>query len=326
MDPLAPPPLSWPVGHLAVRQRLQHQLQTGQIPHAQLFAGREGIGKRSYARAFARHLLDPSGKGGIADFIEFAPEGKLEKYTVGMLHHLREQAMLTPMAGSYKVYLLDDVERMTPPAAASLLKTLEEPPNQTVFLLMTSSPREVLSTIVSRCHVVLFDPLSDEEVAEVLKIHGWAAEPAQAAARRAQGSVQAALRRVRHATHPQVQALNQMLQQLHDCPVASMSQAFYPLDQERQKLEQDVHELRELFFDMVALIEEWARDLQCLRLQRTEGLCNPEHEALLREQLQRGVASWRDVEKSVHTSIEAFDRLVKPSVILTGLLLRLRAV
>ncbi|MFZ4099466.1 MAG: ATP-binding protein [Chlamydiia bacterium] len=325
MEPFAASPISWPTGHEAVRRRLLHQLDSGKIPHAQLFAGPSGIGKRSYARAFARRLLDPTGIGGVSDLIEMEPEGKTDRYTIGALDHVREQAALTPMRGSWKVYILDDVERMGEAAAASLLKMLEEPPSGTVFLLISGAPHRVLPTIVSRCHVMLFDALSSDEITSILVQRGWKPEQASDWGRRSRGSVSAALRRANQINHPQAKALLEILQQLHQMPVSQMTQAFLPLDQERQRNELEPHDQRLFLLDMIMTISEWARDHQCLRMGQTQDLCYPQHQAVLQQQIGLGVASWNDVEKSVQMSIQALDRLVKPSVILTGLLLRLRA-
>src|SRR5262249_22119736 len=78
-------------------------------------------------------------------------------------------ASLAPSEGAWRVFILPDAERMLPPVANTLLKTLEEPPPGVVLLLTSAEPEHVLPTIVSRCQLVPMQPLPPEEVAEALE-------------------------------------------------------------------------------------------------------------------------------------------------------------
>jgi DNA polymerase-3 subunit delta' len=314
----------WPCGHEGVARRLEHQLQAGSIPHAQLFVGPRGVGKRLFARVFARALLDPEGRGGIADLIELAPEGRLGLYPAALLEEVRQQAQMTALSGTWKVYLLDDVERMSVAAANSLLKILEEPPQGTLFLLISGRPQALLPTIVSRCHVVAFDPLRDEEVEDLLQQQGTAPEKAAQIAKRSYGSMERALRIVQQQQDPLIRLILDWLPRLHQISAAEISTKLMELDPDRSKQETDPYDLRLAFEDQCQLLIDWARDAQQVALGITDQLCYPQHQQALQQQLHQGLASLHAMETSTYQAQLAMERLVKPSVLLTGLLLRLR--
>ncbi len=314
----------WPIGHAGVVSRLERQLSGSTVPHAQLFVGPRGVGKRLFALTLAQRLLDPQGKGGISDLIQLAPEGRLGLYPAAMLEEVRHQAQMTALSGSWKVYLLDDVERMSPAAANSLLKILEEPPAGTLFLLVSGRPHALLPTIVSRCHVVLFDPLNEQLVQQLLTQKGVSPAVAADVARRAQGSMERALRLARQHQDPTAQQLLEWLPKLHHLPAAQLSSCLAQLDPERSKQELDPHELRLLFEDQTQLLLDWARDAELVKSGISQRLCFPQHAETLYKQLQAGIASLRALEAAVFQAQLAMERMVKPSVLLTGLLLRLR--
>ncbi|MDE7182164.1 MAG: DNA polymerase III subunit gamma/tau [Clostridia bacterium] len=143
---------------------LKNQIATGKIGHAYLFCGPRGTGKTTLAKIFARAIncLDP---------VDGSPCGKCEvckalndsgnldineidaasNNGVDEMRDLREKVQYPPVAGKYKVYIIDEVHMLTASAFNAVLKTLEEPPRHAVFILATTEPQKIPATILSRC-------------------------------------------------------------------------------------------------------------------------------------------------------------------------------
>jgi DNA polymerase III subunit delta' len=200
-------------GHDRALSSLRLSAQSGRLPHAFLFVGPEGIGKRTFALKLAQALLceqNPEGRldpcescpgclqveaGTHPDLIVTGrPEDKQE-LPIRVIRDLCSEFGLKPARGVRKVAIVDDVDTMNDEAANAFLKTLEEPPPGAVLILLGTSPEQQLETIVSRCQVVRFDPLPADELAALLLDKGIAADPNDAAklAALAEGSVSRAV-------------------------------------------------------------------------------------------------------------------------------------
>jgi DNA polymerase-3 subunit delta' len=156
-------------------QQLQQRRHAQRLPHALLLSGPAGTGKLRFATAFAESLLcqTPNDDGSACghckacelvaagshpDWTTIAPEEEGKAIKVDQVRSLANFTSLHAHYGGFKVVTLQPVEQMNQAAANSLLKTLEEPSDNTVLLLITANPQRLLPTIRSRCQVLHFEP------------------------------------------------------------------------------------------------------------------------------------------------------------------------
>lgn len=194
-------------GQSAHIERLHVDFASGRNVHAYLLTGPAGTGKRSVARlcamtAVCRAETKPCGvcgpcrralSGTHPDIHMVEPPKDKKTIGVEQLRGVIEEVSVKAFEDGAKVMIFPEAEKMTPPAQNCLLKTLEEPPEGTVFFLVTDKPSALLSTIVSRCRTIRFHPLSAADCAKRLVALGESEKTALARARMAEGCVGAAL-------------------------------------------------------------------------------------------------------------------------------------
>jgi len=175
------------IGHEWVLKLLENAVRKGVLSHSYLFTGPDGVGKRTLALEFARHLccrvsLPPCGS--CRDCQEILgrthPDLKLLEPENGsikieQIRELHREAFLAPHRSPYRIFIISDMDKATPEAANSLLKILEEPPLHSIFLLTATSPELLLPTIVSRCQVFNLRPVPESQIQEFLE-KNWGVE------------------------------------------------------------------------------------------------------------------------------------------------------
>ena len=195
------------LGNEPALRLLERTLEADRPSHAYLFYGPKGVGKRTVARRFGAVLVaggDAQAEGRARrglhpDLQEVRPEGAFT--TIGQVREVVNLAASRPFEGARRVFILE-AETLNPQASNALLKTLEEPEGETVFVLLALSREGVLPTIVSRTQPVRFNPVPVPEVTQFLGQEG-VKEPELAAAL-GRGSVGLSLR---YAREPELKEL-----------------------------------------------------------------------------------------------------------------------
>ena len=169
-------------GHERQARILQQAMSRNRIPHAYLFYGMQGIGKRSMALVFAKALNCQAGQGDACgrcpsclkadhrnhpDLKIVEPAG--QSIRIQEIRELQEQMTFRPFDGGWRIFILADAEKMNSVAANALLKTLEEPTPCNLLVLISSRPYQLPLTILSRCQPLRFNPLSREVVERYLR-------------------------------------------------------------------------------------------------------------------------------------------------------------
>jgi DNA polymerase-3 subunit delta' len=176
-------------GHDAQVQALAHALARGRLAHAYLFVGPPGVGKRLFAGELGKALLCDAAAGTLRAcdhcaactlvkagthpdlFVVGRPAGRNE-VPIDVMRELCRGFALKPARGRGKVAILDDADDLNEEAANCFLKTLEEPPPRSVFILIGTQVERQLPTVLSRCQVVRFAPLPEPQVTELLRRQG----------------------------------------------------------------------------------------------------------------------------------------------------------
>ncbi len=195
-------------GNAPVAASLASMIRQDRIPQTLLLAGPEGAGKATLVRRFAAELLggrekieqddlstkanvemlaereklpsdkradDPLVLNSHPDFLTFPPDGPLRQISIQQMRLLKERAAFTPLKGSYRVFLIDQIDRANEQAANSLLKILEEPPAHLVVVMTAENVYDLLPTIRSRAVMFHLGALDEAEMAGFAASRGWQA-------------------------------------------------------------------------------------------------------------------------------------------------------
>ncbi len=170
------------IGQEHVVKTLRNAIKSGNVSHAYLFAGPRGTGKTTMARLLAKAVnceddsdSEPCNEceacksimmGNAVDLIEI---DAASHRGIDEIRQLREGIKFSPNSLKYKVYIIDESHQLTKGAANALLKTLEEAPDHAIFVLATTEPQKMLSTIISRCQRFDFRKLNLSEIIEKLE-------------------------------------------------------------------------------------------------------------------------------------------------------------
>lgn len=170
------------VGNEKVKEYLNSTIENKNISHSFMFVGKPGIGKKQFAHQYAEMIMclqDGKCDGNSVkcdscvkfegnanpDYAEILPDGKTLK--IEQVRNLQARIVEKPITSRRKVYVIDDADLMSEESQNCLLKTLEEPPEYAVIILIVSNESRILPTIKSRCVIIKFQPLTSKEIKQV---------------------------------------------------------------------------------------------------------------------------------------------------------------
>ncbi len=171
------------IGHEDIVRHFKNSIELGKVSHAYILNGEKGAGKRTLAAVVAKTLQceeggpDPCGKCRSCLQAESNNQPDIiwvnhEKPNIISVDEIREQVVndvaLKPYSSRYKIYIIPDAQLMNPQAQNALLKTLEEPPEYAIILLLASGIGKFLPTVLSRCLILNFKPVEPLHVVEYL--------------------------------------------------------------------------------------------------------------------------------------------------------------
>ena len=170
------------VGQEHVKKALTNAIESDRISHAYLFTGPRGTGKTSTARIFAKSLncvkgptVSPCGEcENCVNITKSVPIDVIEidaasNRSVSDAEEIIQNVAMAPIHSRYKIYIIDEVHMLTPTAFNALLKTLEEPPANVIFILATTEVHKVLDTIKSRCQRFDFKRITTDDISKHLR-------------------------------------------------------------------------------------------------------------------------------------------------------------
>lgn len=192
------------VGNNKIKELLKNAVKSNNVSHSYLFVGKAGVGKKIFAKDLAKKVMCLGSNGGAQnngvknnelqnnnvandnleldfdncdscikfdansnpDFSIIVPDGKSIK--IEQIRNLQARIVEKPISSSKKVYIIDDADTMTEESQNCLLKTLEEPPEYAMIILIASNENRMLQTIKSRCVIIRFEDLTNEEISQIL--------------------------------------------------------------------------------------------------------------------------------------------------------------
>lgn len=192
------------VGNNKIKESLKNAVKSNNVSHSYLFVGKAGVGKKIFAKDLAKKVMCLGSNGGAQnngvknnelqnnnvandnleldfdncdscikfdansnpDFSIIVPDGKSIK--IEQIRNLQARIVEKPISSSKKVYIIDDADTMTEESQNCLLKTLEEPPEYAMIILIASNENRMLQTIKSRCVIIRFEDLTNEEILQIL--------------------------------------------------------------------------------------------------------------------------------------------------------------
>lgn len=173
------------IGHKNIIQHLKMAIENNRVSQAYIFSGEDGCGKKLLAEIFAKTLLCEQGKdepcntcksclqveGSNQPDLKYVTHEKASISVDDIRIQINNDIFIKPFSSKYKIYIVDEAEKMTEQAQNALLKTIEEPPEYAVILLLTTNTTKLLPTILSRCVTLPLKTVPQQEIKKYLMEH-----------------------------------------------------------------------------------------------------------------------------------------------------------
>lgn len=267
-------PFSQILGQEKATGFLKKVIKSNKLPHAYLFTGIEGVGKKTTALALAMAVnckspVDGDGcgtcitcrqikSGNFPDYYFIEPDGQNIK--IEQIREFNRSVNYKPVSGKYRITVINRAEMMTEEAANSFLKTLEEPPPGNIIVLKVIDPLDLLPTIISRCQKVPFRPLSGDIIRDwLMRELNETRERASLAGKISEGSLSSAIRMCENDFFAERDNILQDIMKLKDLSkVQVMDMA---MDCSRRYSKKAGSDERPGFFELLGLWKTFFRDL-----------------------------------------------------------------
>ena len=266
------------LGNDMIKEHFQKAIENQKVSHAYILTGEAGIGRKSFANAFSMALLCEKGgkepcmvchsckqvmSGNHPDLIYVKHEKPNSMGVDDIREQINDTIMIRPYSSYYKIYIVDEAEKMTVQAQNALLKTIEEPPAYAVIILITTNQEAFLPTILSRCVQLKLKPLKDFTVKSYLVQHeGIAEKDAEICAAFARGNLGKAM----HL------ASSDVFKELYYKIMALIKQVD---TMDIVDLMERIREMKELNFDIgevLDLLQLWYRDVLMFKVTKDMNL------------------------------------------------------
>lgn len=319
------------IGHEQVKQHLQTAIEQNKISHSYIINGESGSGKKLTAAIFAETLqcedkgINPCGlcksciqaeSGNHPDIIWVTHE----KYSIGVddiRNQLNNNISIKPYSRPYKIYIIPDADKMTEQAQNALLKTIEEPPEYAVILLLTNNVDNLLPTILSRCVTLNLKPVKTDLIEKYLmercKIPDYMA---RISARFSQGNVGKA---IRYSSSEDFIELKEetlhLLKYIDDMEIYEVVEAVRHLS--KHKLEIN---------DCIDLMQLWYRDVLMFKVTKDPNmlLFKEEYRFLSEQAKKRGYEELEDIIKAMDKAKKRLDANVNFDIAVELMLLSIK--
>lgn len=270
---------------------LEKDLVNNSYSHAYLFCGSKGIGKFSHAKNFARAILKEDSESirffsGIddyedADLFIVKSDGNIKKEEI---EEIIETSFSKPFSGSHKIVIIDDFDKVTVEGQNALLKTLEEPMDYLILILISSTMKKILPTIISRCRVLKFSDVTVKKIENFLKKENITEKNARLFSRLSNGNVSLALK---YSEDPELLSKRDDLIKVLDKIIRNTEFIF-----DEHKFFKDN---REDFPDILNFMLTWYLDLVYVKSGREEKIVNIDKIDLLKLEdvnIERAIKSY----------------------------------
>lgn len=319
------------VGQVEIKKHLEKAIEQNKVSHAYVLNGEAGTGKKLIASVFAQALQceavvrRPCGKCKSCMQSESLNHPDIiwvshEKYSIGVDDiriQINNDIGIKPYSGAYKIYIINEAHKMTEQAQNAILKTIEEPPEYGVIILLTNNMENLLPTILSRCIKLDLKAVKEEEVVNYLiTMHGVEDYAAKVAAQFSQGNIGKAIRYGSSGDFVQFkdQVLH-LLKYIDDMDVSEILDMIKILSEQKLQIN-----------DCIDFMQLWYRDVLMLKVTNDPNmlLFKEEYHFLLKQAQCRGYEEVEDIMKAMEKAKSRLNANVKFEIAIELMLLTLK--
>lgn len=256
------------IGNDKLKKELIHSVEINKTSHSYLFIGTEGIGKKLIAEEFAKMLLAVKDTENSPDFSIIEPDGNSIK--IEQIREFQKKVSEKPIISNKKVYIINDSDKMTVEAQNCLLKTLEEPPEFVTIILIGSNENSFLSTIKSRCMILHFEKISNEQIQKYLQDNHQTEINSKIMLEAYQGSIGKALEiKDKQELYQNTEQVVNSLERKDKIDILNMSDFIYKSKDDKLEILNymnvlfiNLAKINSKYADCIAVVEETKRRLQ----------------------------------------------------------------